>query len=309
MRVPRSPAVAVLVALVASLGLSACGGDGGPDARERLASSVGTTLDAGSAAFTMDARIRTGPDTAPAAEMSFASRGAADLGTGASRMETDLPGVGLSITMLFDTDTVFVRMPALLTGGEAVWIRRPVDSIPDGGVGSGAATADFAGSPARALEALRDVRGGIERLGPDSVRGSAVEGYGFSVPAGALWQGPGEPPRALREREVPATAWLDGRDRVRRLTLEMDLATAMAAAREAVGDSVAPQGRRMLEALGADGEGRVAVTLELFDFGTEVDARPPDTARVVDADSAGLRMLRRQLDPPGAFGPDTGGGG
>lgn len=288
MRAARFPVA--LVAAAAALALSACGDRETPSPRERLGAAVSATGEAGTAAFHMKARIRTGTEAA-GTMMTFTSRGGADLRTGASRMETDLPGLGLSVTMLHDGDTVFVRLPGLLTGGEPVWIRQPVDALRQGGVAPGAAATDFAGSPARALEALRDVRGEIERIGSDTVRGSAVEGFAFSVPGERLWRGTGEPPPALRGLEVPATAWLDARGRVRRMTLSMDLAAAVASVREAAGDSLAPRGRELLQALGTDLEGTMELDLELFDFGTAVDTRPPDTARVLDADSAGRRML------------------
>ena len=286
---PRAVLTAVAVSLALALA-PACGGEGGPSPRERLAAAEQATLEAGTVAFEMDVRIRTGPDSAARMTMNMTGRGAADLETGASRLEMELGGLGIPLTMLYDGDTVFVRMPGMMTGGEARWIRRPAAG--PGAMGPGGA--GFAGDPGPFLSALGAVDGEIERLGSDSVRGDPVEGFAFSVPGDRYWRGEGEAPPALAAMEVPTEVWLDGSDRVRRMSVEMELGAAMAAARKAAGDSLPEQSRRMLEMMGRDASGDMRLTMELFDFGTEVVTRPPDSARVVDADSLGREMMRMQ---------------
>lgn len=306
MRSSRRTAVAVLA--VAALAPLACGDEGGPPPRERLEAADRATTGEGTAGFSLEATLRTGPDTVGTG-MTITSRGAADLRTGRSRVETSLPGVGLSLTLLYDGDTVFVRMPGLLTGGEPTWTRQPARSFGPPGSGAGTGAAGFAGTPARLLDLLRGVEGPIERLGADTVRGNPVEGFAFRVSGERLWRGSGDPPAELRELRMPAAVWLDGGGRVRRLTLDVELGPALAAVREAAGDSLAAPARRALAAMGSGPGGSVELTVELFDFGTAVTTRPPDSVRVVDADSLGLEMLGRSgvlgSDGPGRDAPTT----
>lgn len=274
---PAVPTLAVLVLVLSA----ACGGEDGPAPDERLAAAGEATTAAGTAAFTLEARLRTGPDTAAGTAVTLSGRGAADLRTGASRLAFDLPDLGLSLLMLYEGDTVFLRTPPVMTGGEARWIRRTVPSR----TGTASGPAGFSGRLAPLLTALEDVAAGeIDRLGDDTVRGTDVQGYAFSVPGGTLWRGPGEAPSSLVGLEVPVRVWLDDADRVRRMTVETELDAAVAAVRQAAGDSLAAGPLRMLEATAGDAR-RLVVSLELFDFGTEVATRPPDTVEVIDADS------------------------
>lgn len=282
----RAVAAALAAPLALALG-AACGGEAGPSPQERLASAERATLETGTTSFTMDVRIRTGPDSATRMTVNMGGRGAANLETGASRLEMEMGGLGIPLTMLYDGDTVFVRMPGMMTGGQDRWIRRPA-SGPDG-IGTGAA--GFGGSPSPFLAALGGVEGEIERLGRDTVRGDPVEGFAFTVPGDRYWGGEGEAPAALAEMEVPTEVWLDGSDRVRRMSVAMELGAAMTAVREAAGDSLPEQSRRMLEMMGRDASGDMRLTMELFDFGTDVVTRPPDTAEVIDADSLEREMM------------------
>lgn len=290
----RRTAAALAIPLALALA-AGCGGEAGPEPRDRLASAEGATLDAGTAAFTMDVRIRTGPDSATRMSMNMGGRGAANLETGASRLEMELGGLGIPLTMLHDGDTVFVRMPGMMTGGDPIWVRRPAGQP----VGVGPGAGGFGGGPSPFLAALGEIGGEIERLGADSVRGDPVEGFAFSLPGDRYWQGEGEAPPALAEIEVPTEVWLDGSNRVRRMSVEMDLRAAMTAAREVAGDSLPPQSRQMLEMMGRDASGDIRLTMELFDFGIEVVTRPPDTVEVVDADSLGREMMRMRGGGPG----------
>lgn len=292
-RVARLALAAPLVLALAA----ACGGESGPPPQERLAAAEAATLESGTAAFTMDVRIRTGPDSATRMTMNMGGEGAANLETGASRLEMEMGGLGIPITMLHDGDTVFVRMPGMMTGGEDVWIRRPAGPTP-GGMGPGGA-AGFGGGPSPFLAALGRVEGEIARLGTDSVRGDPVEGFAFSLPGERFWRGEGEAPPSLARMEVPTEVWLDEGNRVRRMSVEMDLSAAMAAAREAAGDSLPEQSRRMLEMMGRDMSGDMRLTMELYDFGVRVVTRPPDTVEVVDADSLQRGMMRTGGTGPG----------
>lgn len=299
MRASHPSSLALLVPVALALA-PACGGESGPSPHERLSAAGEATTGAGTAAFTMEARISTGADTAAGTSVTLSGQGAADLRTGASRFVFDLPGLDLSVTMLYDGETVYLRMPAVTAEESPQWIRRTTPAA--GGMVPGS-EGGFPGDLLPFLAALDSVGGEIERLGADTVRGDRVEGYGFEVPGRVLWRGPGEAPPSLAGLEVPVTAWLDADDRVRRMTLQMELATATAALREAIGDSLSAGSLRTLEAMAGGGAGRMELTLELFDFGTEVVARPPDTAEVVDADSMERGELMR-----GAGGPSAGDG-
>lgn len=279
---------ALLVSLAVPLA-AGCGGRAGASPRERVEAAGEATLEAGSAAFTLESRVRSGPDTVPGSWTTFTAEGATDLRTGAARIRTRF-GPGISLTVLNDGDTLYFRLPAMLAGGDrSRWIRQPVSEV--GALGPGGAGLTQTTLPF--LHALDSVPGEIRSLGADTVRGTPVDGFAFTVRGSALWPTERPPPPQMDSLRVPMTVWLDAGNRVRRLGAEMDPAPMLSALGRTAGDSLPPRSRRVLEAMGRQPAGRVEVTVELFDFGSGVVTRPPDTATVVDADSLARELGRR----------------
>lgn len=305
MRAYRIVAVALL-ATAAGAAAAACGGEPGASPRERVEAADEATLDAGTAAFSLESRFRADPDTLQGAWSTFTAEGATDFRTGTARFRTRF-GPGISLTVLNDGDTLYFRLPTMLAVGDrARWVRQPVSEI--GALGPGGT--GLTQAPLPFLRALDSVPGEIRELGPDTVRGVPVDGFGFAVRASRLMPAETTVPPEMDSLRIPLTVWLDADGRVRRLGAEMETTSMLSALRGAAGDSLPPRSRRALEVIGRGSTGRVAVTVELFDFGTEVVSRPPDTAEVVDADS-----LARELGgagiwdagvPPGPAGPAAG---
>ena len=124
-------------------------------------------------------------------------------------------------------------------------------------------------APLDALAYLKAFSGDVQVVGPDTVRGEATTRYRGTVdaqrvaqqlPAGA---GP-DAGRAAREvGSVPADLWIDGQGRLRKLVLTVD-------------------GSKLEGAPATAPIGIATVTLELWDFGTPVDASAPPADQVVD---------------------------
>ncbi|MFW6192962.1 MAG: hypothetical protein ACOC83_05710 [Gemmatimonadota bacterium] len=284
MRTANRHALLAVAALVAS---GACGEDTQP--RERLAAAVEATAAEGSAAFTMDVDVDMGGD-GPGMQTTISGEGVADLRDDLGRMEMNYPGLGGAMITVFDGDAVFVRVPPALTDGEARWVRRS----PDGGGGM-VPGSRLGQNPLGLLDVLDAVEGEVRSVGTDTVAGADVEGFGFTLAGRDLWDRAGggdSVPAALRDLEIPAEAWLDDGDRVRRIVLEIDLATLADVAQAASGDSV-PAGLGGL--LGAI-EGTLTLTAVLRDFGTPVEVDTPDEAQIISQEE--LQGLSRPRGAP-----------
>lgn len=285
------------VPLVALAALVLVGCDGALSDRspaERVSAAPGATLSAGTAAYTLtilpptptapgdeDTAGATRTDTVGAARIppdALTAEGAIDFEAGTSRMEMEVAGGVYTLDAVFDGEHVYVRMPPM-TGGEARWFRGSPGQM--AGAGTSAGMTD---DPTGFVRALRDVESEVESLGSDTVRGVPVEGFEFELDGAALWRGPeGEAPASISELRVPGEVWLDGENRVRRVTLRIEMEAFAAALREALAADSLGLGAAEVPDL-EDVEGTATVTMELFDFGAEVEITPPDSAEVVDFD-------------------------
>lgn len=284
MRSAHRSGVLVVSALVA---VAACGEETPP--HERLSEAVDVTAAEGSAAFSLEIDVDMGSD-GPGMQTTISGDGVADLESHVGRMEINYPGLGGSMATVFDGEDVYVRVPPGLTGGETRWVRRSTDGasgmVPGGRLGQ---------NPLGILDVLDAVEGEIRTLGADTVAETDVQGYGFTLAGHELWgEARGEEqdgdsvPDALRDLEIPAEAWLDDRGRVRRLVMDVDLATLADVVRSTSDDSV-PDGLGGL--LGAI-EGTLTVTTVLRDFGTAVDVETPDEADIISQEE--LQRLSRE---------------
>lgn len=275
-----------------AVGLAACESD--PSPRERLASAPEATISGGTAAFSVEASVQRrkgdGGSAAPAPTLLTAD-GVVDFGDGSSRTQMRFGAFGLSMEVRSSGDTIYLRLPELAGRAGGRWVRRPLDE----GAGPGA-------DPTGAIRALDRLRGPVSRLGQERVREVEVSGFGFSTPGEALWPKPREAPAAVRELEIPTRAWLDARGRLRRLALEVELASVAEAARAAAGDSLpgrAAAALGMLQSVAGD-RAVLAMTLDLFDFGREVSVAPPEGVEVIDVDSL-RRMAPGAADSAGSL--------
>jgi hypothetical protein len=197
----------------------------------------------------------------------------------------DVPGGGaLKQRMIFDGLTFYMSSPMLrplLPSGKR-WLKIDLDTLgKQAGLDLGALMSQGGGQdPTQVLAYLKAASGDVERVGTDTVRGVATTHYKATIDF----------------RKVPDSAPAGERAAVRR---------SMEQLIDVSGTSTAP-----IEVwIGQDGLARRIVTttttgtaaqriklrqrIELYDFGTKVDVKPPPASAVLDAgDFGGL--------PPGA---------
>lgn len=283
MRTVRGTAFVVLAAAVAA----ACGPGEVRSPEERVAAAAEATRSAGSAAFDLEIRLEMG-EQAAGMNMTMSGEGVADLEDRIGRLEIESPGVGGSVTTVFDGDATYTRLPSYIGGGETRWVRQ----TSTGALGRSPASG-MGNNPFDLLAAVDTVEAAIEPLGADTVRGTDVQGFGFQLSGARLWGDADSVPEQLRELQIPSELWLDGSDRVRRLVMEIDLGPVMKAAQERVArDMDGEEGRGLGQMLGAM-QGTMTLTAVLHDFGTEVDVSPPDSADVVDRETFQEQMRQR----------------
>lgn len=280
-----------VVVTAAALLLAACGE--GPSPRDRLAGASGATFDEGSANVSMEMDLKMGRE---GSGMSFTTSGdgAVDLDAETGRMEMTVPGADSTMAMVFEGDAVYLRLPSGFDG-QRRWIRQEVGQSP--GMGPGRT---LGSQPSAWLDALGSVEGEVTVLGSDTVRGADVEGYSFTLAAADLWGSRGTVdsamldslPEAIRDLEIPTRAWLDADGRVRRMVMEIDMGQLMTAVQEQLEASDAsPEERGMGAGFGAM-EGTATMTLDFFDFGTDVRVEVPDSSEVTSLEN--LRENARQ---------------
>lgn len=260
------------ITLAAVLSLAGCGEPTSP--RDRLAAAAEATFAEGTSNVSMELDMEMGPQ---GSGMSFTmtGQGALDLGAGTGRMEMTVPGAGSAMAMVFAGDVVYLRLPFELEG-ERPWIRQEAGEAP--GMRPGRT---MGSQPDAWLEALGSVEGQITSLDADTVRGSDVEGYEFTLRGAELWGRSDSVPPALRDLEVPTRAWLDAGDRVRRMTMEIDMGRLMEAARQQMEAGDLEAGEEELGAGLASMEGTATMTIDFFDFGADVQVQVPDSTEVM----------------------------
>lgn len=249
------------VAAMALVVLGAAGCEGQDEPTDRLAAAAQATGGQRSAAFALDVATRMGEDGS-VTDMTMAGQGVIDFDAERGHMTTDLPGTGLSIKTVFADDVVYSQLPPMFGDLGGDWIRQAHDDVDTPGMATGmGGGTGLGGTPADMVAALDAVDGEVEGLGSDDVRGTEVEGFAFTWTGGDVAESE-DVPESFAELEMPTRVWLDADDRVRRMITEVDLPAV-----------------RMGEV-----DGTMTVTVELFDFGTDVDVDVPDEADVIDAE-------------------------
>lgn len=176
--------------------------------------------------------------------------------------------------VVVDGEDVYVRMPllAMLGAGEGEWVTADAGLTGGPALGLPGSTATGAVDPTALLEFLRGAAGGVQTIGTEDVRGVSTTRLRAELTVDDI----------LR-RSTP-----EQRDRVQAAIDGMDLEAA-GLDRFPMDVWVDGQGlvRRLQTSYGgaaADG-GTVTLTVEWFDFGTEVDIRVPAPEDVVDLPS------------------------
>ncbi|HWH29755.1 MAG TPA: LppX_LprAFG lipoprotein [Mycobacteriales bacterium] len=192
--------------------------------------------------------------------------GVMDPATGAAESTFTLPGGAGTIEQRVVDGTMYMTLP-----NQTGWYAIAVEDL----VGTQLASA---AAPTDAFAALTDLAGGVEEVGEEDVRGEPATRYRGAFPAdvareqfgGALGEAAGKALASIEE--VPFEVWIDDQGRVRRYTTTVDIPASDATGGEPVSSSM---------------------TMELFDFGVEVDVQAPPADEVQDGQVIldGLRGL------------------
>ncbi|MCI2237727.1 hypothetical protein MO973_16060 [Paenibacillus sp. TRM 82003] len=248
-----------------ALGLSACGGQDEPastgavstqlSAYEVVQASAERSSTAGSAKFAFTVDAAGGGESA-----TVSGEGAFDAAEQEVRLDVSLPaaatgaaGGGGEVEVRLVEDTAYVSGAPLT--GQGQWVRLPLDAAATAGVDT--STLD----PSHQLEQLKAVADDVREVPATDVRGVQARGYAGSIDmVKALEQLPAEQRTAEAEQaaaevgSVPFTLYVDEENRPVRLVV----------------DAVGPEGAT------------ATVSMDYYDWGSDVDVTAPDPASVVE---------------------------
>lgn len=283
----------ILVLALAALALAACGGgssDGGDEAAVTtggesadaiLASAATNAAGAGSSqvAFTITTQVpqQEGPIT-------LTGEGAFDYEAQKGQLTYDFGdllgslGQGASdepVELILDGNVFYMKFALLssLIPGVKEWIKFDLESLASQeGIDLSQLQSINQGDPSQILEYLRGA-GSVEEVGTEEVRGVETTHYqGVIELDKAVELAPEETREQVRQAieqlkeqsgltELPVEVWVDGDG------LPVRIQYSFAGS---------------LAATGSDGDFTTVFTMELFDWGTEVDIEPPPASEVTD---------------------------
>lgn len=258
----------VLLAL-AALPL-ACGSEEEQQAspERAIANAATKTAEAGSsrAKFRVSVRgVAPGPIT-------MTGEGTFDSKRRVGRMTLDLSGAGggaSEVETIMDGPVVYMKVPGTEDAQSAVkpWLKVDLRRVASRrGVDFGGLEQVNQVDPSRMLAFLRGVSGRVDEIGEEEVRGVETTHYKLTIDLEKVARETPEQRTALREaiersgvQRIPAEVWVDDEGFVRRVKL--------------LYENVRVGGERKAE---------MAVSMDLYDFGVDVDARPPPPNQVTD---------------------------
>ena len=260
-------AATLFIVLLAVL-LGACGQGGAPP-HQLVVSAASATQDSGSAKMQLDISM-----SGAAQPLSMRGEGAIEFASQRSRMTMNvgaLPGAAGEIEMVTDGPDIYMKLPnAQAIGMPTAWVKLRAEDMAGAGANqfSQLSTTD----PARGLEMLRGASDDVREVGAEDVRGTPTTHYSATVDLErAIDEAPEKARAALQQqmdmlgtKTIPVDVWIDEQGLVRRQTVTMDL-SKMA---QQAGAGQTPTEMKM--------------TLELYDFGTDVDTTPPPKSEVTD---------------------------
>jgi hypothetical protein len=266
-------ALALLVVPAAVLALAACGGGEEPSVEpgEAVAAAATNTAEAGSSkiAFTATFGVPTGAE-GEVTEGALSGEGEFDYENRRGRLTVDLgdllseaglPG-DASFELLLDGTVLYVNFPLLtaFVPDAKEWLK--VDLEQAAGIG-GLDLSQLGGNdPTRYLEYLQATGAEVEEIGSEEVRGVETTHYSATVDLEEALELVPEDQRASVQALIdagttalPLDTWVDGDGLVRRIDVEV------------------PAGE-------SGGTGNV--TMDLFEFGLDVEIEPPPADQVTD---------------------------
>lgn len=270
---------AFLTAALAVLGVSACGGGSSASATPQAAvvQAADRTSDAGSSRASFDITM-TGLAPEP---LTMTGEGIFDSQARKGRLTMDLSALGAGsgqdlgeAEMIFDDFVVYMKFPFLseLRGGLKEWLRFDIRELgKEQGFDLGQLSQLNQNDPSQALQYLRAASEDVEELGKEEVRGVETTHYRMTIDLRKVVdQAPEEQREQLRAQidqiveqsglqMVPTEVWIDDEGLARRMQLTY---------------------KGMRFAPGEEGD--MTMTMELFDFGVEVDIKPPPANNLTD---------------------------
>lgn len=268
---------------VSALLAAACGGDTEQTSpADALVEAAATTQDAGSARFSIVTSMKASAARRPA---EVSGEGLFDYRDRKGRMTFDIssiPGSGGALSksgrmqVLFDGLTMYMNWPFLskVLPVDEPWVKVDLQKLGESaGIDVGQLAQVGQTDPTQSLEYLK-AAGDVEEVGSDRVRGVDTTQYHAVVDLREVARNGTEQVASSVERliaatgtaEVPADVWIDSNGLLRRMSY------------------------RYRVSQGALGASSVSVTMDLFDFGVEVDVTPPPPNQVTDL----TKLISRQ---------------
>jgi hypothetical protein len=261
----------VLMGLLAAVLLAACGGNDDEAAPEtssartatsQESSNAGLVAEAGKGTFAQGSSRVAFEATVTGSggeKQSFTADGAFDFEKQIGRLSFSV-GAGEKTELLYERDVVYARVPEGTLPVGRPWLKIDLETLGDvSGIDLAQLAQAGQATPAQYLRWLSAAKD-VERVGEEEVRGVQTTHYRGVIDVKRL----SEEQPALRRSldgldldEVPTEVWIDRDGLLRRMTQEYELSSA---------------GEKTL----------TSVTMELYDFGVEVDAEPPDPEEVFD---------------------------
>jgi len=280
-------AAAVVMALGLLLG-AACGGGesaiAGMTAHEVVVGATTATLAENTSKFTLDLTIAglANPD-APPADVNITGTGAFDYGEhrGAMRMTIPAGSETATVDTVVIGTTVYQKLPASFTESTPFetgkpWLKIDLEGLGAfSGINLGTLASAQSSDPSQAIALLRGASTDVEEIGREKLRGDDVVHYRFTIDLGKATEAAPEGLRGAVQRfdslygaaSIPADAWMDDDGRLRKLAYTLRRANFRFPV-----DPAAAAAANM----------RLTTSVELFDFGTKVDAEAPPPDQVSD---------------------------
>lgn len=270
-------ALAVSLAAVTALGASACGESAPATPRAAVVQAANKTSEAGSSRASFELTM-TGLAPAP---LTMTGEGIFDSSERKGRMTMDLSelaaGTGQElgeIEVIIDEFVVYMRFPFLqeLQPGLEPWVKFDIRELgKEQGFDLGQLSQLNQNDPSQALQYLRAASEDVEEVGKEEVRGVETTHYRMTIDLRKVVErAPEDQREQLRAtidqlieasgiETMPTEVWIDEEGLARRIKL------AYGAMELAPGQT-----------------GGMTMTMELFDFGVEVDIQPPPPEDVTD---------------------------
>ncbi|HEX6596041.1 MAG TPA: LppX_LprAFG lipoprotein [Acidimicrobiales bacterium] len=261
---------APLVAVVALVALAACS-SGGDDPVDVVRAAPEKTIDAGTARVAINIAVASTGTTG-----AVTGEGAFDLQEGRGAFSLNLGAFGASfgattLDAVLEGSTIFVRVPPQLAAaaGNKQWVRIDLSTLSQQtGVDIGSLGQLQSVDPSQALRFLEGAVDDMEEVGEEPVRGEQTTHYRGTVDLRRASAEVDADARAAVDQAIeslgtstfPADVWVDDEGRLRKLSFEIARTDA-----------------------GPQSAGRVE--LELYDFGTDVNAQPPPADQTTDLTS------------------------